>query len=61
MNTGYEAMPGQSIAWGSTSWDAAIQGWFDEAEHFPFGVSSKECNFLHHYTQVKYFIWLTVF
>ena len=47
-------MPGQ-IALDSTSWDTAIQVWFDEAEHFPLGVRSMNTNSVKHYVEVKYF------
>ena len=61
LNAGYGKMPGQNIALGYTSWDTAVQGWFDEEKDFQFGVGSRNCNPVDKYTQVKYFTHLIVY
>ena len=42
---------GQNIAWGYGSWDAAVQGWFNEVTDFNFGVEEQDGE-VGHYTQV---------
>ena len=45
---------GQNLALGYASWDAAIQGWYDEISQFTYG-SEQANNFpaVGHYTQVN--------
>ena len=44
---------GQNLAWGYGSWDAAIQGWFNEVKYFKFGTgSTANGKAVGHYTQV---------
>ena len=50
---GYGISVGQNLAWGYPTWDAAIQGWFDEVVDFQYGVGSINGNAVGHYTQVS--------
>ena len=38
---GYGISVGQNLAWGYYTWDAAIQGWFDEVNDFVFGQGAR--------------------
>ena len=55
---GYGISIGQNVGWGYASWDAAIQGWFDDVNHFRYGVGSINGRAVRHYTQV---VFLKVF
>ena len=50
---GYGISVGQNMAWGQTSWNDAIQDWFDEVKDFGFGVGSVNGKAVGHYTQVN--------
>ena len=49
---GYGISIGQNLAWGYGTWNAAIQGWFDEEKDFEFGRGSINGKDVGHYTQV---------
>ena len=38
---GYGTTHGQNLAWGHSSWDHAIQDWFNEVNDFVFGVGKR--------------------
>ena len=46
----------QNLAWGYYTWDAAIQGWYDEVADFQYGVGNTSVGaVVGHYTQVRTF------
>jgi len=46
---------GQNIAWGYSSWDKAIQGWYNEVNEFTYGVGRKtDKSVIGHFTQMTY-------
>ena len=53
--SGYGIYTGQNLAWGYGTWDAAIQGWFNEVKDFQFGTGSTNGKAVGHYTQVHIF------
>ena len=55
LHTGYGIPVGQNLAWGYSSWDEAIQGWFNEVQYFRLGHgTTNPRKGVGHYTQVRH-------